>query len=184
MPEKPKLVNITMARANLDDIPECPLVEPYALRLYREGDGDAFDDIWTSADDHGQAYRGLFEKEFRANIDEVPGRMYFLLDGGGEPVGTATAWFNNDWEGGRWGVVHWVGIKPAHQGRGLARPLMAQVLKRFGELGHERAYLITQTLRLPAINLYTSFGFEPFITTAEDKSNWREVRENLAALRR
>jgi len=183
MPEK-KLVNVTMTRANLDDIPQYPLPEPYTIRLYREGDEAEFERIWLSADVQGQAYRGLFEKEFRGRIDQVPARMLFLADGRGEPAGTATAWFNDDWEGGRWGVVHWVAIHPAHQGKGLSRPLMTRVLERMKELGHDRAYLITQTVRLPAINLYLSFGFEPFIKTAEDEKNWREVRENLARISR
>jgi len=170
MPEK-KLVNVTMTRANLDDIPQYPLPEPYTIRLYREGDEAEFERIWLSADVQGQAYRGLFEKEFRGRIDQVPARML-------------TAWFNDDWEGGRWGVVHWVAIHPAHQGKGLSRPLMTRVLERMKDLGHDRAYLITQTVRLPAINLYLSFGFEPFIKTDEDEKNWREVRENLVGFRR
>ena len=184
MSEKPRLVNITMVRENLDDLPEYELPKPYSFRLYQAGDEKTFDDVWIAADKEGQAREGLFEREFRANIDAVGERMCFLLDGEGRPVGTGTAWFNDDFEGTRWGVVHWVAMVPPHQGRALAKPLMSVILKRLGELGHDRVYLVTQTVRLPAINLYFGFGFEPFVKTPQDRENWRKVRENLAKLSR
>ncbi len=184
MAEKPKLVNITMVRKDLDDIPEFTLPPGYSFRHYTEGDGATFDDVWLDADALGQAERGLFEKEFRAKIDAVPERMYFIVGPDGEAIATATAWFNDDFEGERWGVVHWVAVRRTYQGRGLSKPLISRVLSRMRELGHDKVYLITQTARLPAISLYMKFGFEPFIRKPEDAENWKQVRANLSKMRR
>jgi len=181
MSEKPKLVNITMVRDNLDDVRDYPLPRPYKIRLYRPGDEKAFDEIWLAADEFGQARTGLFQAEFGGKLDEVPRRMFFILDGAGKPVGTATAWFNDkfDYDGKPYGVVHWVAIVPDQQGKGLAKPLMSTVLKRMKELGHVRALLVTQTVRLAAINLYLGFGFKPLVKNADDARAWREVRDAL-----
>lgn len=184
MVSKPKLVSITMVRATLEDIAEFAPPSGYSFRLYADGDGGVFDDIWLDADTCGQAEVGLFEKEFHARIDAVPDRMLFMLDPAGRAVATATAWFNDDFEGDRWGVVHWVAVRRALQGRGLAKPLISRVLERLRELGHDKVYLVTQTVRLPAISLYMKFGFEPFIRNDEDANNWKEVRANLARISR
>ena len=55
--------------------------------------------------------------------------------------------------------MHWVAILPAYQGRGLAKPLLAQVMQTMAVLGHRQVYLTTQRFRRAAIGLYTSFGF-------------------------
>ena len=170
MSKAPELVNITMVRETLDGVPDLPVPAPYSLRNWRPGDEAAFDDIWLAADCFGQAKRGLFQTEFAANIDAVPERMFFLVDGKGRPVGTATAWWRTDFgePGENWGVVHWVAVIPEAQGKGLSKPLMTAVLHRMKSLGHERACLVTQTVRLTAISLYKSLGFAPFIRNEAD----------------
>ena len=184
MTGKPKLVNITMVRDNLDDILEYPLPDGYQVRLFQSGDEKAFDEVWIDADPHGHARVGLFEEEFRKYFEHVPERMHFLIDPEGRPVGTATAWFNDDFHGARWGVVHWVAIVRGEQGRGLSKPLMSVVLRRLRDLGHDRALLITQTVRLTAISLYMGLGFNPLVKTDEDAANWAEVRASLKKLSR
>jgi GNAT superfamily N-acetyltransferase len=180
MAAKPELVNITMVRETLEDLPDYPLPRPWSIRLYEAGDDAAFDDIWVAADENGQAHPGLFAVEFTPRIADVPARMHFLLDEKGRAVGTATAWSNDSFEGGSWGNVHWVAIKPEAQGKGLAKPLMAAVLKRLKALGHTRAYLVTQTVRLTAISLYLDLGFKPLAKTDEQKAHWKGVHEKLA----
>lgn len=181
MSDKPKLVNVTMVRPHLDHIAEHKPPRPYTIRPYKDGDDREFDRIWIAADTFGQAQPDLFEKEFGANREAVAERMFFICNGDRSPVGTATAWFNDDFQGERCGLVHWVAILPEHQGKGLSKPLMSVVLRRLAQLGHKRACLITQSARLVAIRLYLGFGFAPFMKTAEDAETWREIRANLEA---
>lgn len=184
MGDAAKFVNVTMVRDNLEGFPACDLPAGYSFHMYRPGDEADFDRVWLEADTLGQVSEGLFEEKFREHIEEVPRRMMFLSDESSRAVGTVTAWFNDDFEGARWGVVHWVAVVESHQGRGLARPLLSRCLRRLKALGHEHAYLITQTVRLPAINLYLSFGFEPLVKTDDDRADWRKIHEALAAIER
>jgi ribosomal protein S18 acetylase RimI-like enzyme len=88
-------------------------------------------------------------------------RQKYLLGPGGEPIGTATAWFDAPQSGEEIGVgrVHWVAIVPEFQGRGLAKPLLDSVLQMLRVCGHTRAVLLTDTRRPAAIALYEKFGF-------------------------
>ena len=106
-------------------------------------------------------------------------RQAYLCDGQGQPVGTASAWPNEPSKGPEYGRVHWVAILPAHQGQGLAKPLLAVVCRRLRQSGHTRAYLDTSTGRLPALNLYLKFGFVPEIRHDQDVTAWREVGQHL-----
>jgi GNAT superfamily N-acetyltransferase len=65
------------------------------------------------------------------------------------------------------------------QGKGLANPLMSIICHRLRELGHSRFYLTTSTARIPAINLYLKFGFQPEINSNEDLLAWREISNKL-----
>jgi GNAT superfamily N-acetyltransferase len=184
-----------MVRANLDCVPEFVPPDGFALRWYQPGDETHWLRINVAADHYNEITPELFRKQFGtpgegglepASTDESPGgmssalrnlrdRQCYLLDPGGEVIGTATAWFNDDFEGARWGRVHWVAIVPQYQGQGLSKPLMTAICHRLRELGHDRTYLSTSTARIPAIKLYLRFGFEPMIRTMEDEAIWRQV---------
>jgi GNAT superfamily N-acetyltransferase len=183
MSEKPQYISVTMVRDNLDGLTAVEPARPYSLRMYEEGDAEAFDDIWVESDQCGHAEPGLFEREFGADVASVGERMVFLLDGEGAPVGTATAWYRDVEGDGLWGLVHWVAIKPEHQGGGLSKALLARVLIRLRDLGHDRARLVTQTVRIPAIRLYLAFGFEPLIANDEEREKWRPVFEAVEGMR-
>jgi GNAT superfamily N-acetyltransferase len=109
----------------------------------------------------------------------LPERQLFLLDCEGVAVGTATAWFNNDYRGEKCGRIHWVAIVPEHQGRGLSKPLLSAACRRLEELGHHKAYLVTSSVRIPAISLYLRFGFAPDVRSDEDKKVWNEIMEHV-----
>jgi GNAT superfamily N-acetyltransferase len=190
---------VKMTRVNLDGLPEFTLPPGFALRWYQQGDEAHWLRIHLVADRLNQITPELFQKEFAVDQDRglptaagrerqsgmssairtLGERQCYLLAPHGEVIGTGTAWFNDDFEGARWGRVHWVAILPEFQGQGLGKALMSVICQRLRELGHRRAYLTTSTARIPAIRLYSQFGFEPLVRNEEEAAVWRALQPHL-----
>jgi len=177
-------VGVAMVRHNLDDIPNYDLPEPYKIRCYKPGDDQTWLGIEESAEKHFTVNDDLFDDQFGDNLELLSDRQFFICDGNGKEIGTATAWFNNNYSGLVYGLVHWVAIVPEEQGKGLAKPLMSTVCNRLKELDYERALLNTSTARVPAINLYLKFGFVPEIRNDKDKEVWKHFKTILDAQKR
>jgi GNAT superfamily N-acetyltransferase len=171
----PLNVPLTMIRESLDNLPTHRLPPDFSVRWYLPGDEAHWLQIHLEADHLNPITPDLFTKQFGSNGDLLKQRQCYLMGAKNEPIGTATAWFNDDFEGGGWGRVHWLAILPQYHGRGLANPLLRAVCQRLRELGHERAYLTTSALRLPAIRLYRSFGFMPFIRNQDEAAAWSQL---------
>lgn len=155
-----------MVRENLVELASFPLPRPFSIRWYKDGDRAAWEDIQKRCEYDPRPFpKDLFDRGFGTNPAALPERMVFLLDENEKPIGTATAWLDENFDGKLYGRIHWVAIVQEFQGRGLAKPLMSIVCSRLRELGHERACLKTSTHRVPAINLYRKFGFVPLIRT-------------------
>jgi GNAT superfamily N-acetyltransferase len=169
-------ISVHMIRDGLDNIPNYPLPPGYSTRWYRPGDERLWVDIQARSDRYNEITLALFVKAFGLDPQPLAERQCFLCNAQGEVIGTATAWFDDDYCGQPYGQLHWVAIVPQAQGRGLAKPLLSIVLNRMAELGHTRCYLGTSTARVPAINLYTKFGFVPHIRSADDLAVWREMQ--------
>lgn len=172
-------LDLYMIRATLANLPEFSLPASYTIRWYQPGDEVHWLRIHLEADEYNHITPALFEREFGTDPILLAARQAYLCDRQGKPIGTASAWFKDNYKGQSYGRVHWVAILPAMQGRGLAKPLMSAVCRRLRELGHERAYLDTSAARLPAINLYLKFGFVPEIRGQEDLRAWRRVWEEI-----
>ena len=168
-----------MRRDSLVGVPEYSLPPECSLRLYRPGDAKIWTAIHIAADKYNEFPPQRFSQEFGHDEAVLSQRQFFLCAPDKTPIGTATAWWGDDWEDGCWGRIHWVAIVPQFQGRGLAKPLLSTVCKRLRALRHTRAYLTTSTARLPAINLYRRCGFVPHIRSADEKQTWRELEEHL-----
>ena len=186
---------IKMSRANLEGVPEFALPAGYSLRWYQPGDEAYWLCIHLATDRYNKIDPALFERQFgvaqerglqsasasegrsgmNSALRDLGERQCYLLASTGSAIGTGTAWFTDDFEGCRWGRVHWMAIIPEFQGRGLAKSLMTAICRRLRELGHDRAYLSTSTARHAAIGLYLKFGFEPLIRSEEEAALWREV---------
>ena len=177
MQEKPKIVNVTMIRENLRDIPDVPLPSPYTYRWYRPGDEDHWYRIWSTADtEHQGATPETFAREFGSDAQLLPERQVYVCDAAGRAVATATAWFRNDYHGRDYGLVHWVAVAPEEQGKGLSKCLVSTVLKHLVTLGHDKAMLVTQVYRPRAIKAYLGFGFLPDLRTDDAPRLWQEIR--------
>lgn len=170
---------VTMIRHNLSNIPQHTLPSDYVIRWHRAGDRETWVRIHALAEKYVQTTAQVFDEQFGGDERELARRQAFVVDSLGREIGTATAWFNDDYHGQKFGRVHWVAIVPENQGKGLAKPLMTAICNRLVELSHERAYLATSTARLPAINLYLGFRFEPEIWNEEDRRAWAGVSGHL-----
>lgn len=184
MSQEKEQVNITMIREDLEGLPQYELPAGYSLRRWRSGDNQTWTDIESAADKHHQISLEMYATEFGPDEAALKLRQYFLCDAAENAIGTASAWYDEDYYGKPYGRVHWVAIAPHMQGKGLAKPLLSAVCNRLIELGHERAVLGTQTYRIPAICLYMKFGFGPDVRNESDLRAWQGVRENLPADRR
>ncbi len=170
-------VSVNMIRNDLEHIPEHPLPPGISLRWYQPGDEQHWVDIHLLADPYNKIDLALWRREFGGDARILSQRQAFLVqEETGYVFGTATAWWDDDYYGQPYGRIHWVAIVPAMQGQGLARPLLSIVCRQLKALGSERAYLVTSTGRIPAINLYARFGFRPHIRTAEEREIWHQVQ--------
>ncbi|MBI5725537.1 MAG: GNAT family N-acetyltransferase [Planctomycetes bacterium] len=172
------LIKVIMTRDDLQGFPRHDLPPPVSLRAYRTGDIGAWVRIQQEADRLQAVDAATFRRWFGHDEAEIARRMIFLCDGDGREIGTAAAWFGDGkYEG--WGQIHWVAIVPKFQGRGLAKPLVTAIMERLVELGHSRAYLTTESIRIPAIKLYQAFGFKPLIESDKDRIVWDSICNRL-----
>jgi len=172
-------LNVNMIRESLENIPECALPPDFQLKWYSPGDERHWVVIHQQAEKFFETNLDLYQREFDADQATLNERQCFLFDKSGQAIGTATAWYNNDYYGQYFGRIHWVAIIPQMQGKGLSKPLMTAVCKRLRQLGHQQAYLVTSTGRIPAINLYLKFGFLPDIRNEQDQFIWHAFQEFL-----
>ena len=170
-----KSARLMMIREDMENIPEFPVPAGFKLRWYEAGDETLWVHIQQLADQYNQITAKLFTQQFGTDPFLLSQRQCFLFDRAENAIGTATAWFDDDFEGQRIGRVHWVAVVPQYHGRQLSKPLMTTVCGRLRELGHNRAYLSTMAARKPAIQLYRRFGFSPLIRNKEEKAAWREL---------
>jgi len=178
MPSPEEVYHIAMIRTDMTEIPQHSLLDGYSIRTYRPGD----EAHWVRI--HKQTYSDVdittvdFQKSFGYDLPAMEDRGFFLETVEGETVGTATAWYEKDFHGKDYGLVHWVAIAPEHQGKGLSKALLSRVMNRLAE-SHDRALLRTSAERIPAIHLYLNYGFRPLYYTERCEDEWAPVRTSL-----
>jgi GNAT superfamily N-acetyltransferase len=172
---------VVMLKEPIEPFPRYPLPEGYRCTLFHRGEERYWAQIEGEAGEFSNEQAALehFRIEFAPYIDEFEARSLFLLDPAGEYIGTATAWYSNDFMGRRLGRLHWVGIKPQYQGRGLGKVMVSRALERMQHF-HTGAYLTTQTRSSVALKLYLDFGFRPLIRGEQDRRAWGLVAEEWA----
>ena len=180
---KEEVIPVCMARADMEGILDAPLPSAMSLRAYAPGDEQTWTDIWVRCERYVKITPETFTAEFGTDVEPLAQRQLFLLDGGGQAIGTATAWFTAERHPPDAGRVHWVGIVPRMQGRGLSKPLLAATLRRMTELRCRSAFLYTHSVRTPAIRLYLGFGFVPEIHSDRERQAWLDVRRRIAPSR-
>lgn len=171
---------VMMIREDLEDIPQFGLPEGFSFRTYRSGDERHWRDIQSRADKFHEFTQDSFREKFGDNKNFYAPRQLYLISPDGEAVGTATAWGESVFHPERnYGLVHWVAIVPEYQGRGLAKPLMSELLNLFKRNGHSKVILRTSTARIPAICLYRKMGFKPLTRDDNDLKHWRDIAGSI-----
>jgi len=176
MTNSKSVVTVQMARPHLRRLPDRELPEGFSVRWYDTGD----DATWVRIHRQSGGYPDFdgqeFLRSFGGYTEELARRLCFIRDPDGRDIATATAWFGDEDPGREWGRIHWVAMVENMHGKGLAKPLMGIVLHRLSHLEHRRAYLVTQSFRIPAIRLYLSCGFMPRVLGDEDRREWDRLR--------
>lgn len=151
-----------MVRKDLKNIPEYPLPKGFQIRFFEKGDEQIWARIETLVDEFASEELALqrFTSEFGAHLEEMTERCIFIENEHGEAIATTTAWYG-DLRGEVEGRIHWVGVIPEYQGKGLAKPLLSAAMNVLAQ-HHQSAYLTSQTTSYQAINMYLNYGFEPY----------------------
>jgi GNAT superfamily N-acetyltransferase len=170
---------VSMVRETCEPFPVFPVPKGHTIAWYQTGNEAWWYEIQRRADHLTAITPDTFDRYFGEAPQELPRRQCYLLDASGAPIGTATAWFDNNYHGRVWGRPHWVAILPTWQGRGLGKALLSAVCRRLHELHPERSFLRTASQRLAAIHLYMKFGFQPEIRLLEDRPVWAHILAQL-----
>lgn len=167
---------LIMINLSLQTVTPLPLGPGYFLRNFQTGDETAWARIETAAGEFSSVELALqrFNAEFGPRLSDFSRRSLLLCTSDGTPIGTGTAWYNNDFHAEYYGRLHWIAIHPQYQGKGLAKPLVSSVLHLLCQF-HTRAYLTTRTTSRKAIKIYRTFGFTPLIDSEQDQEAWDSV---------
>lgn len=171
---------VIMTLDDLDQLPDFPLPFGYYFTFFEPGLEKQWAGIATDAGEFATVEAALdqFELEFEENKPEFSKRSIFLRSPIDEYIGTATAWYSDDFMGSRWGRLHWVSITPAYQGKKLGKPLVRgalDIMRKF----HRQVYLTTKTTSSTAIKLYLQFGFGPLIRSSKDQEIWELMQKSI-----
>lgn len=164
---------VIMVKTDTNIYPNFPLPEGFTFSGYQPGFEQFWADIMLATQQTDSLAEGLaiFQKDFFPRKDLLASQCLFVLDSAGKAVATASLWY-----GHHFGVelprIHWVAVSPEAEGKGLAKALLSRLCGIYNELGyHDFLYLGSQTWSYPAIHLYTTFGFHPYM--GEQPINWQ-----------
>ena len=169
---------VVMLRTHLRHIPQHALGPGFDIRALRDGEGAIWLDIQRDAEPFIEMADDRFDREFGHDLPATRTRCFFITAPDGREVGTISAWYFTGADDRVWGLIHWVAVRPAFQGRGLAKAAMTFAMNRLAAW-HDRARLATSTGRLGAIKVYLDFGFRPDLRPGEAGRAWRLVRDAL-----
>lgn len=168
---------LTMVRPHLRDIPWVPFPAGYGIRPMRADEGALWLAVVRDAEKDSAMPDGAFEPQHNGDLASVPERCFLAVEAQGLAVGTISAWYYT-FQVREYGLIHWVAVRPAHQGRGVGRAEVSFALRRLARW-HDQALLNTQSRRLRAVQLYLDFGFVPFLDLPGAVETWRSVRDEL-----
>jgi len=166
---------LRMEKSDLDNVPVVTLPEGYVLRNYREGDEAALGRVYA-ASSLGCETAELVRERVIGRPCFTPARL-FVIEYGGEPVGTGAAWLVEDDPGA--GYLHMLGLLPEHRGKRLGAALTVAAIGYTRAEGFSRQQLDTDDWRVPAIRLYLNLGYYPIYWDDTHPARWEAVAKTL-----
>lgn len=173
-------VSVQMELLSLQPPPEMPFPTGFSIRMQRPDDDALWTDIQRDAEPVLTIDDDLFRREYGHDPAAIPQRCCIITGPGGAGIGTIAAWSGRDGDPA-WGRIHWVAVRRAFQGKGLARAALAHAL-RILAVHHDRAWLLTSSSRIGAIALYLSYGFTPVIRSTAEAECWRGIKSRLNSM--
>ncbi len=185
-------IGVLMVKTDTKTYPRFDLPEGYRFSGYMLG----FETEWAilmyqlEQTDSLQEAVQIFQNEFLSQPQLLPKCCLFVLDSAGTVVATASLWFGEHF-GEVLQRIHWVAASPNHQGKGLVKALITKLLDVYNELGcKDFIYLSTQTWSYKAINIYSKFGFTPYVGPkpvkwkgdnfkTENEQAWKLIKEKI-----
>jgi nicotinamide-nucleotide amidase len=150
-----------------------PLPEGYYFRLCRRDELETWKRVVTD-EKHVPYLTTFYEKVYAAHENEFFRRCLFVCDANDKPVGSTFIWRSYK----RINTVGWFRVLPGHEGKGLGRALLSEVLKN----ASFPIYLHTQPTSARAIKLYSDFGFK-LITDAMPGNRPNDLEKSLPLLK-
>lgn len=114
-----------------------------------------FEDSCEKAEER---YEAMCRKDEKFFLDH----LYLLVDDRNQLMSACGLWYGSDFETERI-RLHYVMSDPAAQKKGAARYVISRAVRDYFSLYDEALYVSTQAQSWPAIRLYASLGFEPFV---------------------
>jgi GNAT superfamily N-acetyltransferase len=171
-----------MVRADMANVPQYDLPPGYHFRPYRQGDGVTWQTLQRASEPFIPITDDYFMRQYGAHLDVLPDRMFFVETVDGETAGTITAWWeHNRFNPNERGRIHWVAVHPAHQRRGISKPMMTLAMHRLAQ-EYTSATLGTSSGRPWAVKIYLDFGFLPDpneLSNASIYAAWLRVQTHL-----
>lgn len=174
---------VVMVRENAENIPAFVLPEGYRFAPFTPADEEKWIRLQAEVTHVQSIEQGkkIFREEFLQAPEDIPcedcpgytdvvKRTVQVKDMQDNLAGVATLWIGDTF-GEVWQRVHWVAVHPAHQGKGLAKCMVARMLRLYTELGCESPiYLTSQTKSYRAVRIYRQMGFAPYM--GQKPANW------------
>jgi ribosomal protein S18 acetylase RimI-like enzyme len=171
-------VDVLMVHRDLRQAPSFALPQGYYMRFYRAGDLATWLRI-QATDPYFVPTAETFAEVLPGDDAYLAERVMFLVDPEGIDIGNITAWNTTQFTGQEIGQICWVAIVPAERGRGLGKPMLSAACAALRERGYTQAFVDTNMRRIPALNLYLRFGFEPYLRSEAEEMAWRAITPYL-----
>ena len=147
----------------------------YYMRPFQKGDELAWCECCAEVNIE-EVSEEAFNKKMLEDETVNPDNIYFLISPTNEIIGTVTYQYAPEEDTG---LIHMVGIKKEHQGKGLALPMNLYVVQKILDDGKKIVKLNTDDWRLPAIKTYLNAGFEPVYYKPDMVERWDQIMEKF-----